>query len=134
MYVIVQSLQFAPQCPVDSPHVTPVQVSPTRPEEVEMNPRPDCPIPCTSSPLSVTGCISAWEQRSAEDSRQGHYSPCTPTRTQSPAGSSASQARRRAMCLTRKEEKSNSPQLNLNLIERSYRVSELAKGSSMMFI
>ncbi|XP_030280920.1 kinesin-like protein KIF23 [Sparus aurata] len=108
-------------CPVDSPHVTPVPVSPTRPEEVEMNPRPDCPIPCTSSPLSVTGCISAWEQRSAEDSRQGHYSPCTPTRTQSPAGSSASQARRRAMCLTRKEEKSNSPQLNLNLIERSYR-------------
>ncbi|XP_073327900.1 kinesin-like protein KIF23 [Pagrus major] len=108
-------------CPVDSPHVTPVPVSPTRAEEVEMNPRPACPTPCTSSPLSVTDCISAWEQRSAQDSRQGHHSPCTPTRTQSPAGSSASQARRRAMCLTREEEKSNSPPLDLNLIERSYR-------------
>uniref|UniRef100_A0A671VR91 Kinesin-like protein KIF23 n=1 Tax=Sparus aurata TaxID=8175 RepID=A0A671VR91_SPAAU len=117
----------APRLPSPTPAPLP---SPSPSTSSSSSPLPVCRVNNThlDSPLSVTGCISAWEQRSAEDSRQGHYSPCTPTRTQSPAGSSASQARRRAMCLTRKEEKSNSPQLNLNLIERSYRVSELAKG------
>ncbi|XP_036963146.1 kinesin-like protein KIF23 isoform X3 [Acanthopagrus latus] len=91
----VPSFHFAPQCPVDSPLVTPVPVSPTRVEEVEMNPRPG----------------------------QGHDSPCTPTRTQSPAGESDSCARRRTMCLTREEEGNNSPTFYPNLNERSYRTS-----------
>lgn len=135
MYVIVQSFHFAPQCPVDSPHVGPgpEPVSATRVEEVEMNPRPSCPVPSTSSSLSVANCVSAWEYRVAQDSRQGYHSPSTPTRTQSPACSSASRARRRAVCWAREEEEDNSPTFDLDITERSYRVSELATGSSLRF-
>lgn len=133
MYVIVQSFHFAPQCPVDSPHVRPGPVSATRVEEVEMNPRPSCPVPSTSSSLSVANCVSAWEHRDAQDSRQSYHSPSTPTRTQSPAGSSASRARSRALLGARKEEEDNSPTFDLDIIERSYRVSELATGNSLRF-
>ncbi len=133
MYVTVQSFHFAPQCPVDSPLVRPVPVpgpvSATRAEEVEMNPRPACPVPSTSSSLSVTNCISAWETRAAQDSRQDYCSPSTPTRTKSPACSSASRARRRAVYWTREEDKTSSPTFDLDINERSYRVSGLAAGS-----
>ncbi|XP_044050491.1 kinesin-like protein KIF23 isoform X2 [Siniperca chuatsi] len=110
-------------CPVDSPHVRPVPgpVSATRVEEVEMYPRPACPVPSTISSLSVANYISAWEQRAALDSRQGYHSPSTPTRTQSPAGPSASRARRRALCCAREEEAANYPTFDLDLTERSYR-------------
>ncbi|XP_028441893.1 kinesin-like protein KIF23 isoform X2 [Perca flavescens] len=110
-------------CPVDSPHVRPgpEPVSATRVEEVEMNPRPSCPIPSTSTSLSVANCVSSWEHRVAQDSRQGYRSPSTPTRTQSPACSSASRARRRAVCCAREEEEDNSPTFDLDIIERSYR-------------
>ncbi|XP_049430998.1 kinesin-like protein KIF23 isoform X2 [Epinephelus fuscoguttatus] len=119
-------------CPVDSPCVRPVPgpVSATRVEEVEMNPRPACPVPSTSSSLSVSSCVSAWEQRMAQNSRQGHQSPSTPTRTQSPAGPVASRGRRRALCLVREEEEeeeeeaaASSPPVDLDLIERSYRTT-----------
>lgn len=133
MYVTGQSFHFAPQCPVDSPHVRPVPgpVSATRVEEVEMNPRPACPVPSTSSSSSVANCISAWETRAAQDSRQACHSPSTPTRTKSPAASSASRARRRAVYWTREDDEANSPTFDLDIIERSYRVSELATGSSV---
>lgn len=131
MHATVQSFHFAPQCPVDSPHFRPGPVSATRVEEVEMNPRPACPVPSTSSSLSVVNCISSWEQRAAQDSRQSYHSPSTPTRTQSPAGPSASQARRRAVYLAREEDEANFPSFDLDLFERSYRVSVLATGRSM---
>lgn len=132
MQCVVQSFYFTPQCSVESPHVSPVPVSATRVEEDEMNPRPICPIPIpsTSSSMSVPNCISTWEQRAAQDSSRSHHSPSTPTRTQSPAGPSASRARRRAVCLAREEEEAKSPTFDLDLIERSYRVSEFATGSS----
>ncbi|TMS05081.1 Kinesin-like protein KIF23 [Larimichthys crocea] len=101
--------------PVSNP-VEAVQV-----EEVEMEPRPTCPIPSTSNSFSVTSCIASWEQRAAQDSRQGYYSPSTPTSAQSPAGLSARRARRRAVCHTREEEDANSPPFNLDLVERSCR-------------
>uniref|UniRef100_A0A8C9WYZ0 Kinesin-like protein n=1 Tax=Sander lucioperca TaxID=283035 RepID=A0A8C9WYZ0_SANLU len=75
----------------------------------------------TSSSLSVANCVSAWEHRDAQDSRQSYHSPSTPTRTQSPAGSSASRARSRALLGARKEEEDNSPTFDLDIIERSYR-------------
>ncbi|XP_054475406.1 kinesin-like protein KIF23 isoform X2 [Anoplopoma fimbria] len=112
-------------CPVDSPSVRPVlgPVSATRVEEVEMNPRPACPVPSTSSSLSVYHCVSAWEQRSDQSSRQSHRSPSTPTRTQSPAGPSAGRTRRRAMCRAREEDEATSPTFDLDLNERIYRTT-----------
>ncbi|XP_034734861.1 kinesin-like protein KIF23 isoform X2 [Etheostoma cragini] len=107
--------------PVDSPHVRPGPVSATRVEEVEMNPRPSCPVPSTSNSLSVANCVSPWEHQVAQDSRQGYHSPSTPTGTQSPASSSASRARRRAVCWAGGEEEDNSPTVDLDIIERSYR-------------
>ncbi|XP_038562349.1 kinesin-like protein KIF23 isoform X2 [Micropterus salmoides] len=107
-------------CPVDSPHVRPGPVSATRVEEVEMNPRPACPVPSTSSSLSVANYISAWEQRVAQDST---HSPSTPTRSQSASGSSASRARRRALCCARQQEEASCPRFDLDLIERSYRTT-----------
>ncbi|XP_070763443.1 kinesin-like protein KIF23 [Enoplosus armatus] len=109
-------------CPVDSPHVRPVPgpVSAARNEEVEMNPRPACPVPSTSSSLSMANCISVG---ASQDSRQGYHSPSTPTTTQSPAGPSASQARRRPLCCASEEDEANSPTFDLDLIERSYRTT-----------
>ena len=135
--VFVQSCHSVPQWPADSPTVSPESeagsqpFSATRDEEVETNPRPASPAPSTSSSLSVTSCISAWEQRVAQDSRQGYHSPCTPSRTQSPAAPSASRARRRALCWAREEEEvfCPPPAFDLDQVERSYRVSELALGS-----
>ncbi|XP_059192028.1 kinesin-like protein KIF23 isoform X3 [Centropristis striata] len=97
-------------CPVEPPHVRPVPgpVSATRVEEVEMNPRPACPVPSTSGSLSVANSVTAWEHRAAQDSRQGYRSPSTPTRPQT--GSSASRARRRALCCAREEEEADSSQ------------------------
>ncbi|XP_074488854.1 kinesin-like protein KIF23 isoform X2 [Sebastes fasciatus] len=140
----VPSVHFAPQCPVDSPRVSPVDpphVSPVDPphvslvpepvsatrveevEEVEMNPRPCCPVPSSSSSTSVSNCVSSWEQQASKDSRQGYYSPRTPTRTQSPASSSASRTRRRALCQAREEEEAISPIYDLDIIERCYRTT-----------
>ncbi|TKS73518.1 Kinesin-like protein KIF23 [Collichthys lucidus] len=107
--------------PVDSPRPVSNPVEAVQVEEVEMEPRPTRPIPSTSNPFSVTSCISAWEQRAAQESRQGYYSPSTPTSAQSPAGLSARRARRRAVCHTREEEDANSPPFSLDLIERSCR-------------
>ncbi|XP_068459714.1 kinesin-like protein KIF23 isoform X2 [Clinocottus analis] len=106
-------------CPVDSPRVSPVPVSATRVEELEMNPRPTCPVP--SSSLSVSKCVSAWEQQADQDRGPGYQSPRTLTRSQSPAGTSALRIRRRAVCLVREENEANSPTFDLNIIERSYR-------------
>ncbi|XP_034390989.1 kinesin-like protein KIF23 isoform X2 [Cyclopterus lumpus] len=114
----VPSAHFASQCPVDPPSVRPV--SATRVEEVEMNPRPACPVPSSSSSLSVSHCVSAWEQQADQDSRQGYQSPSTPTRAQSPAGSSALRSRRRALFWVREEDEANSNSFDLDLIERSY--------------
>ncbi|KAE8296241.1 Kinesin-like protein KIF23 Kinesin-like protein 5 Mitotic kinesin-like protein 1 [Larimichthys crocea] len=107
--------------PVDSPRSVSNPVEAVQVEEVEMEPRPTCPIPSTSNSFSVTSCIAAWEHRAAQESRQGYYSPSTPTSAQSPAGLSARRARRRAVCHTREEEDANSPPFNLDLIERSCR-------------
>ncbi|XP_068579359.1 kinesin-like protein KIF23 isoform X2 [Cebidichthys violaceus] len=104
-------------CPVASPRVRPGPVSATRVEEVEMNPRPASPVPSTSSSLFVSNCVSAWEQRGDQDSRQGYCSPSTPMRTQSSAGRS----RRRALCRVQEEEEAISPTFDLDLTERSYR-------------
>ncbi|XP_076588410.1 kinesin-like protein KIF23 [Chaetodon auriga] len=106
-------------CPVESPHVGSGPVSPVTTEEAEMNPRPTCPIPSSSSSLSLTR-ISAW---AAQDIRQGYHSPSTPTRNQSPVDASASKARRRAVCWTRGEDKATCPTFDLDLIERSYRTA-----------
>ncbi|XP_035807295.1 kinesin-like protein KIF23 isoform X2 [Amphiprion ocellaris] len=110
-------------CRVDSPQVSPViasqPVSTTRVEEDEMNPRPTCPTPSTSNSRSVASSISAWEQRSAQDSIQEYHSHCTPTRTQSPAGPSGSRSKRRAMCLNREEERACCPPFDLDLFQRS---------------
>lgn len=81
---------FAPQSPVESPHVSPVRepqaVRDLRVEEVEMFemiPRSSCPTPSRSSPsLSVTCSISSWEQRSDPDSRQAFQSPTSAQRSQ----------------------------------------------------
>ncbi|XP_034542247.1 kinesin-like protein KIF23 isoform X3 [Notolabrus celidotus] len=110
-------------CPVDCPHASPIPVPvpgpviATRVEEVHMNPVQSSSI---SSSWSVASCISSWEQRQAQDSRQGHQSPCTPMRTQSPAGPSTSRARRRAVCFGREEEEARSPAIDLDITERSY--------------
>ncbi|XP_018537071.1 kinesin-like protein KIF23 isoform X2 [Lates calcarifer] len=121
---------FAPQCPVDSPPVSPEPGSQpfnaTRVEEIEMKPRLTCPLPSASSSMTVASSISAWEQRAALESRQGYLSPSTPTRTQSPAAPSASRARRRALCWAREEEEeacSLSPTFDLDITERSYRTT-----------
>lgn len=133
----MQPCHSAPQCPVESPCVSPVpgsqSVSVTRVEDAKMKLRLSCPVPSTSSPLSVATCISEWEQRVAPDSRQGYLSPSTPTRVQSPAAPSASRARRRALCCSREEEDacSPSPTFDVGQIERIYRVSELAKDDSI---
>uniref|UniRef100_A0A3B4TWV5 Kinesin-like protein KIF23 n=1 Tax=Seriola dumerili TaxID=41447 RepID=A0A3B4TWV5_SERDU len=143
----VPTWHFASQCPVVSPRVEPEPgpgpgpgpgpesesesepesepFSVTRVEEVETSLRPACPVPSTSISLSVASCISAWEQRAAQDSQLGHHSPTTPTRTQSPAAPSASRARRRALCWAREEEEAHfpSPMFDLDLIERIYRTA-----------
>ncbi|KAL3061456.1 hypothetical protein OYC64_009596 [Pagothenia borchgrevinki] len=77
--------------PVESPYVRtdPEPVSATRVEEVEMNPRPSCPVPSSSASLSVANSVSTWEQRAAQDSRQGYHSP---SRAPSPAVPPASRA------------------------------------------
>lgn len=100
--------------------------SPTSVEEVDSNPRPTRRLPHTSSPLSVTGCISAWEQHAAQESRQDYVSLGTPTRAHTPGDSTVSQARRRAGCWTKEKNEANPPPLDL--IERNYKVSELATG------
>ncbi|XP_070828000.1 kinesin-like protein KIF23 [Chaetodon trifascialis] len=110
-------------CPVVTPHVDSGPVSHITTEEAEMNPRPTCPVPSTSSSLSLTHCISAWEQWAAQDIRQGYHSPPTSTRTQSPVDASASKPRRRAVCWTREEEKATCPTFDLDLTERSYRTA-----------
>lgn len=100
-----------------------------------MNPRPVCPVPSRSTFLSAAR--SAREEQAAQDSMQDYSSPSTPTRTltrpQASTGTSVSLARRRAVCLSRVDERDcfPSPSFHVDLIERSYRVSELAKGSSM---
>ncbi|XP_035497558.2 kinesin-like protein KIF23 isoform X2 [Scophthalmus maximus] len=119
---------FAPQCPVDSPHVSPEPgsqpFSSTSVEELETCPRPTRPVPSSCSSLSVASRISACEHWADQDSRQGHCSPITPTRTQSPAAPSASRARRRALCWSREEEEvPPSRRLDLDLSERSYRTT-----------
>ncbi|KAM9352353.1 kinesin-like protein KIF23 [Symphorus nematophorus] len=111
----------AKRSPSPSPVPCPVDSRLVRDEEPEMNPRPVCPVPSASSPLSVTSCISALEQQVAQDSGQGHQSPSTPTRTQSSADTSASRARRRAVCLSRNKEEASSPVVDLDIIERSYK-------------
>ncbi|XP_041651548.1 kinesin-like protein KIF23 isoform X2 [Cheilinus undulatus] len=122
------SVPFAPQCPVDCPHVSPVpgQVSATRFEEVEMSPVHST----TSSSSSVASCISTWEQRTAQGSRQGYQSPRTPKKTQSSAGKSqstagtlASQARRRAVCFSKEDEEERSPTYDLDITEGCYRTA-----------
>uniref|UniRef100_A0A8D3DDG2 Kinesin-like protein n=1 Tax=Scophthalmus maximus TaxID=52904 RepID=A0A8D3DDG2_SCOMX len=96
--------------------------SSTSVEELETCPRPTRPVPSSCSSLSVASRISACEHWADQDSRQGHCSPITPTRTQSPAAPSASRARRRALCWSREEEEvPPSRRLDLDLIERSYR-------------
>ncbi|XP_044213281.1 kinesin-like protein KIF23 isoform X1 [Thunnus albacares] len=119
---------FAPQSPVYSPSVGPVPgsqpVSASRVEEVEMNPRPACPIPRSSCSMSVASSISAWEQRGSQNSKQAYHSPSTPTRTQSPAAPTASRARRRAIYCAREEEaRTPSPTFDVDLFERSYRTT-----------
>eukprot|EP00064_Thunnus_orientalis_P006202 superscaffoldBa00000636_g6218 len=119
---------FAPQSPVYSPSVGPVPgsqpVSASRVEEVEMNPRPACPIPRSSCSTSVASSISAWEQRGSQNSKQAYHSPSTPTRTQSPAAPSASRARRRAIyCVREEEARTPSPTFDVDLFERSYRTT-----------
>lgn len=141
MHVIVQSSHVATQSPVESPYVRtdPEPVSATRVEEVEMNPRPSCPVPSSSASLSVANSVSTWEQRAAQDSRQGYHSPSrTPSpaapparRAPSPACPPSSRARRRALFLPKEEAEAHSPKDDLDYIERSYRVSESATGSSL---
>ncbi|XP_041854179.1 kinesin-like protein KIF23 isoform X2 [Melanotaenia boesemani] len=114
--------------PVDSPHVSPVQgsqpVSATKVEEVEMNPRPICPIPSSSSSLSVAYSIASWEQRAALDNSQGSQSPSKSKRIQFPADSSANQAKRRGeLCGGGEGVCCSSPTFALDIIERSYRTT-----------
>ncbi|XP_041794596.1 kinesin-like protein KIF23 [Chelmon rostratus] len=108
-------------CPVESPRVRRGPVIPIRIEGVEMNPRSTCPIPSTSSSLSVTSCITASEQWAAQDIRQGYHSASTPMRTHPRADASASKARRRAVCWRREEEEASSLTFDVDLTERSYR-------------
>ncbi|XP_025764872.1 kinesin-like protein KIF23 isoform X2 [Oreochromis niloticus] len=118
-------------CPVDSPHVSPKPESQSgsaaSDEEDEMNPRPVCPVPSRSTFLSVAR--SAREEQAAQDSMQDYSSPSTPTRTltrpQASTGTSVSLARRRAVCLSRVDERDcfPSPSFHVDLIERSYRTT-----------
>ncbi|MEQ2180581.1 hypothetical protein GOODEAATRI_002632 [Goodea atripinnis] len=93
--------------PVESPQVSPVPGSPTvraiRVEEVEMNPRPTCPLPSSRCSLSVANSVSSLEQGAAPDNRQGLRSSRTPKRIQSPVGSSARRPRRGGECCSRQE-------------------------------
>uniref|UniRef100_A0A3Q2UP72 Kinesin-like protein KIF23 n=1 Tax=Fundulus heteroclitus TaxID=8078 RepID=A0A3Q2UP72_FUNHE len=114
--------------PVESPQVSPVPGSPAvrtvNLEEVEMNPRPICPLPSSSSSLSVSISDCLLEQQVAPDSRQGLPSPSAPKGTQSPVGSSASRAKRRGECCSRQEGAClPSPTFVLDLIERSNRTT-----------
>uniref|UniRef100_A0A3P8PWR4 Kinesin-like protein n=1 Tax=Astatotilapia calliptera TaxID=8154 RepID=A0A3P8PWR4_ASTCA len=102
------------------------------------------PVPvCCLKTIMVNGILrstflsvarSACEEQAAQDSMQGYSSPSTPTRTptrpQASTGTSVSRARRRAVCLSRVDERDcfPSPSFHVDLIERRYRVSELAKG------
>ncbi|XP_039881796.1 kinesin-like protein KIF23 isoform X2 [Simochromis diagramma] len=118
-------------CPVDSPHVSPKPESQSgsaaSDEEDETNPRPTCPVPSRSTFLSVAR--SACEEQAAQDSMQGYSSPSTPTRTptrpQASTGPSVSRARRRAVCLSRVDERDcfPSPSFHVDLIERRYRTT-----------
>ncbi|CAI5664073.1 unnamed protein product [Oreochromis niloticus] len=127
----VPSFHFTLQCPVDSPHVSPKPESQSgsaaSDEEDEMNPRPVCPVPSRSTFLSVAR--SAREEQAAQDSMQDYSSPSTPTRTltrpQASTGTSVSLARRRAVCLSRVDERDcfPSPSFHVDLIERSYRTT-----------
>ncbi|XP_039470925.1 kinesin-like protein KIF23 isoform X2 [Oreochromis aureus] len=118
-------------CPVDSPHVSPKPESQSGSaasnEEDEMNPRPVCPVPSRSTFLSAAR--SAREEQAAQDSMQDYSSPSTPTRTltrpQASTGTSVSLARRRAVCLSRVDERDcfPSPSFHVDLIERSYRTT-----------
>ncbi|XP_076741940.1 kinesin-like protein KIF23 isoform X1 [Maylandia zebra] len=118
-------------CPVDSPHVSPKPESQSgsaaSDEEDETNPRPTCPVPSRSTFLSVAR--SACEEQAAQDSMQGYSSPSTPTRTptrpQASTGTSVSRARRRAVCLSRVDERDcfPSPSFHVDLIERRYRTT-----------
>uniref|UniRef100_A0A8C3ADH8 Kinesin-like protein n=1 Tax=Cyclopterus lumpus TaxID=8103 RepID=A0A8C3ADH8_CYCLU len=80
---------------------------------------PACPVPSSSSSLSVSHCVSAWEQQADQDSRQGYQSPSTPTRAQSPAGSSALRSRRRALFWVREEDETATPVRPLHRRSRS---------------
>ncbi|XP_039470924.1 kinesin-like protein KIF23 isoform X1 [Oreochromis aureus] len=127
----VPSFHFTLQCPVDSPHVSPKPESQSGSaasnEEDEMNPRPVCPVPSRSTFLSAAR--SAREEQAAQDSMQDYSSPSTPTRTltrpQASTGTSVSLARRRAVCLSRVDERDcfPSPSFHVDLIERSYRTT-----------
>uniref|UniRef100_A0AAQ5Z1P8 Kinesin-like protein n=1 Tax=Amphiprion ocellaris TaxID=80972 RepID=A0AAQ5Z1P8_AMPOC len=112
------------------PEPPPRQTQPKRPSREERLPakRSASPSPLpvcyvhnayTSNSRSVASSISAWEQRSAQDSIQEYHSHCTPTRTQSPAGPSGSRSKRRAMCLNREEERACCPPFDLDLFQRS---------------
>ena len=128
---LIVPFHFVPQTPVDSPHVSPVTSSQSASvEEVEMNPRPICPTPSSSTHLSLVASFPSSEK--ALENRQDFQPLSTPERTQSPSDSSASCAER-TECSGR-EERPCSPSLTfvLDLSERSYRVSELAAGDSCM--
>lgn len=147
---------FAPQSPIESPHVSPVRepqaVRDLRVEEVEMFemiPRSSCPTPSSSTSLSVACSISSWEQQADPDSRQAFQSPRSAqrsqfvtqrTKTQSPDYRQAAESPRSArqtqspagssVSLSKRGGCCLSPAV-LDQLERSYRVSVLAACSSM---
>ncbi|MEQ2287392.1 hypothetical protein AMECASPLE_011889 [Ameca splendens] len=114
--------------PVESPQVSPVPGSPTvraiRVEEVEMNPRPTCPLPSSCCSLSVANSVSSLEQGAAPDNRQGLRSSRTPKRIESPVGSSARRPRRGECCSRQEGACLPSPIFVFDLIdERSNRTT-----------
>lgn len=117
----------------ESPQVSPVPGSPAvraiSDEEVEMNPRPTCPLPSSSCSLSVANTVTLLEQEATPD--EVLRAPDIPKRTLSPAGSPACRTKRRAECCSRREACLPSPILLLDVIEeRSNRVSEVVAAAS----
>ncbi|XP_027859339.1 kinesin-like protein KIF23 isoform X2 [Xiphophorus couchianus] len=103
----------------ESPQVSPVPGSPAvraiSDEEVEMNPRPTCPIPSSSCSLSVANTVTLLEQEATPD--EVLRASDVPKRTLSPAGSPACRTKRRAECCSRREACLPSPILLLDVIE-----------------
>lgn len=117
----------------ESPQVSPVPGSPavraTSDEEVEMNPRPTCPLPSSSCSISVANTVSLMEQEAAPD--EVLRLPDVPKRTLSPTNCSARRTKRRAECCSRREACLPSPILLLDFIEeRNNRVSEVVAAAS----